>query len=430
MPWEKTENEIRQPIRDAGDFVDKSFRTKDLGEGIRLVLGKLKSDPDGAMIAQSVRFDKSKWSIDDAKKWFNEHKKDFREDPEEERGRQPQEEGDIEEEHKAKKTIEKGTVKDVEIFASGTWNGDKYTNDDLDDMIKAFNENKERMKPYLKLGHDDNQILLQKDGYPAAGWVDNLKRVGNKLVADFIDIPKKVAELIENKAYNKVSSEIYWNIKIGGKLYKKMLSAVALLGANTPAVSSLNDILSLYGFKPESLKVYAENQKEDNIKLYEINFDEEKKMEEKNNEIKKMEEETKKMEEKIKKLELENKELKTSQEEIKKEKNSLEEKIEMAEREKAIAALEKENLVTPSMKPYVNELLGAEKKEYTLDEKKYSKLELLKETLKLYKAASDVNFDENSEDGQAEKEDLHEKIEKYAKENDLSYSEAYKKVIK
>jgi hypothetical protein len=87
---------------------------------------------------------------------------------------------------------------------------------------------------------------LQEDGYPAAGWVSSLKKVGNKLLASFVGVPKKIAELIEAGAYKKVSSEIYTAYEIAGKKYGKALKAVSLLGADIPAVKTLNDIVAQY----------------------------------------------------------------------------------------------------------------------------------------------------------------------------------------
>ena len=137
-------------------------------------------------------------------------------------------------------------IDDVEIFSVGKWNGDEYTEQDLDDIVKAFNEIGGQIKPFLKLGHDNKQKLIQEDGLPSAGWITKLKRKGNKLVATFSNIPKKIKELIDKKAYGRISSEIYWNVKINNKNYRRALKAVALLGANTPAVNSLDDWVDLY----------------------------------------------------------------------------------------------------------------------------------------------------------------------------------------
>lgn len=138
-------------------------------------------------------------------------------------------------------------IQDVEIFAAGTWNGDSYSTNDLDEMVRAFREIGDKLKPYLKLGHGDKQKILEADSLPAAGWIKDVRRMGNKLVADFTKVPKKIYELIKTGAYRRVSSEIYWNITIEGKKYPYALKAVAMLGGATPAVESLADIMALYG---------------------------------------------------------------------------------------------------------------------------------------------------------------------------------------
>jgi len=137
-------------------------------------------------------------------------------------------------------------IKAVEIFEEGTWNGDSYSQDDLDKIVMAFSETKDNLKPYLKLGHNESQKILENDGLPAAGWISNVYREGKKLLADFSNVPKKIYELIKRKAYRRVSSEIFVNIPVGGKEYPYALKAVALLGGDTPAVNSLSDILGLF----------------------------------------------------------------------------------------------------------------------------------------------------------------------------------------
>jgi len=74
---EETENFVHVPVRDAGLFVDNSFRTIeiDADKGIKAVIGKLKSDPKGSTKVQKFIFDKSKgWTLEKAKAWVNEHK--------------------------------------------------------------------------------------------------------------------------------------------------------------------------------------------------------------------------------------------------------------------------------------------------------------------------------------------------------------------
>lgn len=147
----------------------------------------------------------------------------------------------------------------VEIFAKGTWKGDPYTEKDLDELVTNSQLLKGEVKPPLKIGHqsDGEQIKFLK-GMPAIGKVANLRRVGTKLLADFQSVPKQVADLIKAKAYDRVSSEIYMRYERGKKKYGKVLAAVALLGAEIPAVKTLKDVLALYDQNGEGIesKVY------------------------------------------------------------------------------------------------------------------------------------------------------------------------------
>lgn len=339
----------------------------------------------------------------------------------------------------------------VEIFSSGTWNGDTYTEQDLDEMVRAFEENKQAVRPFLKLGHDDEQKLLQSNGLPAAGWVDRLYRVGEKLLADFVDIPRLIYELIERKAYRKVSSEIYWNISIGEKEYSRMLGAVALLGAETPGVMNLTDILGWYNLNDKfaKLKFYDDNKGIKKVCELQIN-PKEAEMSKTEQEIK-LELELKDAQSKIATAEENQKAYETEKESLRKEIENLQaratelekEKKEFARKEeqtKLVASVESligEKLITPAMKPYMIELLGEEKKEYSFkqkdEEKKLSKFDLVKEILKLH-SATDVNLDENSEDGEsagAKASDLlNSKIEAYSLEHKVGYKEAYKAVMR
>lgn len=129
---------------------------------------------------------------------------------------------------------------DTEIFSAGTWNGDKYTVTDLDDMVANFAKLKDTVKPPVKLGHNEKQPLA--DGQMALGWVENLKRIGDKLVATLSQVPDVLYKAIKAGRYKRVSSEIMWNYKHAGETFKKVLSGVALLGADIPAVGNLADL--------------------------------------------------------------------------------------------------------------------------------------------------------------------------------------------
>ena len=148
---------------------------------------------------------------------------------------------------------------ECEIFAVGQWNKDKYNSKDLQQMVDNFNELKDVVKPPAKIGHSEHQDLLKKEGLPAAGWVDKLKMVGDKVIATFRDVPKVVKDLIDRKAYKRVSAEIYPKYKnpINGKVYNNVLRAVAFLGSDVPAVETLQDISNLYKDNNQEYSVYS-----------------------------------------------------------------------------------------------------------------------------------------------------------------------------
>lgn len=132
---------------------------------------------------------------------------------------------------------------DMEIFSVGTWNGEDFTPSDLEEIAANFEKLKEIIKPPLKFGHDDKQNLTaQEDGDPALGWVESLRVVGGKLLATVKEMPAVVYKAIKAGRYKRVSAEIYLNVKLEKKKLGKVLKAVALLGADIPAVNDLADL--------------------------------------------------------------------------------------------------------------------------------------------------------------------------------------------
>ena len=166
-------------------------------------------------------------------------------------------------------------IEGVEIFSVGTWNGDPYNYADLTEMVRAFQATKDKFSPFLKISHDEAQKLAEKSGlsvdeFPALGWIDNLRMIGNSLVADFKNVPKKLAELMKVGAFRMRSAEIWHNIEFDGGVFPYMLKAVGLLGADAAAVSGLNtldDIIALYSAdKASAFKTNAE------VKVYDLDF--------------------------------------------------------------------------------------------------------------------------------------------------------------
>jgi hypothetical protein len=144
-----------------------------------------------------------------------------------------------------------GNQFDAEVFATGRWGGRDWTERDLDEIAANHALLKGRgVDPFLKLGHNDQQpISGATDGQPSMGLVDNVRRVGGKLMATFRDVPSVVMAAVKKGLYRKVSSEVHlnWeatdyekNLKSGAK--GRVLKAVALLGAQHPEIKSLADL--------------------------------------------------------------------------------------------------------------------------------------------------------------------------------------------
>jgi len=139
-------------------------------------------------------------------------------------------------------------LNDIEVFAKGKWNGHEITSADIDDIVTNTNEILDKLKPMVKLGHSDEQELLTKSGFPAGGWITKLKRVGDKILVNIKEVPKVLYELIKNGAYKRISSEIINDYiePSTKKGYRRVLSAIAFLGGDLPAVTNLKDIAALY----------------------------------------------------------------------------------------------------------------------------------------------------------------------------------------
>ncbi len=132
---------------------------------------------------------------------------------------------------------------EAEIMSVGKWNGEYFSREDLEEIAHNFELLKNEIKPPLKFGHDEDQTLLgQSDGDPALGWVSALRVEGDKLIATFLQVPAVVRKAITEGRWRRVSAEIYFEAEYKGRKIGKTLKAVALLGADLPAVTNLKDL--------------------------------------------------------------------------------------------------------------------------------------------------------------------------------------------
>ena len=143
--------------------------------------------------------------------------------------------------------LETVNLGNVEIFEAGTWKGEKYTEKDIDEMIENFNNRV--AEPYITIDHSKKATKQMKDALQALslGFVSKLRRAGTKLIADFKQVPKTIADLVGAGALKKKSIEFFKQFISNGKLYRMVLQGVTFHGANgLPEVNTLSDFLSLY----------------------------------------------------------------------------------------------------------------------------------------------------------------------------------------
>lgn len=147
--------------------------------------------------------------------------------------------------------LETVTLSAIEVFSVGTWNGHGYTDADLDSMVAAFNELRGTVDApaklgQVKLGHDKDQTLATRSGYPAVGWITKLYREGPHVLADIGNVPKTLGSLLKSGAYRHCSSELLIDATFNGKKYPFVFSGLAFLGEELPGVTDLGDVVDLY----------------------------------------------------------------------------------------------------------------------------------------------------------------------------------------
>lgn len=128
----------------------------------------------------------------------------------------------------------------AEVFAVGKWNGMNFEQADLNEIVAAFKKLGDNHKVPLKLGHNSDQPMT--DGHPALGWVSDVWVEGSKLMAKFSDVPDVMMKAIEKKLYKNVSIELDAGVQWKQDFFKYVLSGVAILGADIPAVNVLADL--------------------------------------------------------------------------------------------------------------------------------------------------------------------------------------------
>nr|WP_202927138.1 hypothetical protein [Gordonia desulfuricans] len=128
--------------------------------------------------------------------------------------------------------------------STGEWT---VTPEDLQAAVAAVASPSVR-RPVLKLGHTDTRF----DGEPAVGWVDNMRvsSDGSTLLGDFKGVPAWLADVMASAYPDRSIEGAYKHRDQTGHVHDFALTAVALLGVESPAIGtleSLQDVARLYG---------------------------------------------------------------------------------------------------------------------------------------------------------------------------------------
>jgi hypothetical protein len=309
---------------------------------------------------------------------------------------------------------------------------------DLDQIVSSHYSFANEGKVPLKIGHSESQKLLASDELPAAGWITKVWRKGDTLLANFADVPKKIYDLIKNKAYKRVSSELYVNMKDSiNSIHKYVLRAVSLLGATIPAVKTLDDIKALYSdsdqlvicFNAEGGELMKEDFKESDMENHKEENEEVKKMSE--DKIKELEKRLVEAETKATKSDADFVQMKKQFEEAQAKVEENDKKIAEAEAQKkqeenagAVEEAIKEGSVAPSQKDFVLDVLN-----HFDGVKKFSENDM-KDKFKALLKSNKLIFGETSKKGENSKKTLHEIAKEMETTEKISFKEALIKASK
>ncbi len=142
-----------------------------------------------------------------------------------------------------------GDIPEMEIFRTGTHNGEPFDEKDLNEIAENFHALKNEVRPKLKMTHREKQESLA--GLASYGdiidvFVKSVEDGSKRLFAKIANVPQQVMEWIRDRRFPERSIEIYPKLKLGtkteDKIYRNVLKAIALLGSEMPAVSGMAPI--------------------------------------------------------------------------------------------------------------------------------------------------------------------------------------------
>lgn len=252
-----------------------------------------------------------------------------------------------------------------EIFKTGVHtsaNGNKkeWTTGDLDKIVEKFNEKKPTTP--IVIGHP-------KSNNPAYGWVDSVKRDGEKLLATFKQVNNEFAEWVNKGLYKNRSISLYPDLT---------LRHVGFLGAVPPAVKGLAE----YQFEEnQDYEEYTElEERNDNVELEEL----QKQNQEFSEQISSKDAKIEELEKKIAEQEKEKR---------------------LAEHEQFAEELLKSGSITPAQKPIIVDFMEVCANQGTYDFAESEEKDCLKAFKNLFKGIKQIEFSEIATNGKQKEAD-------------------------
>lgn len=142
------------------------------------------------------------------------------------------------------------TMRGIECAEEGTWYAAKGGKVDLtaDLLESATNETNaaiDLLRPALTLGHGEQGIeLAPNDGQPRLGFASKFYRSGKKVLCDLRKVPAVVVKALRSGLWGRISPTLMmgWPDPQTNERRPIVFSALALLGATPPAISTLQDL--------------------------------------------------------------------------------------------------------------------------------------------------------------------------------------------
>ena len=144
------------------------------------------------------------------------------------------------------------------IFQVGTWNGDKWTEGNIQELVTNFYALRKSFEPNMGAGHD-TYIHRIHYGERSLGWVKELYFEHPMLLAD-LEVDSEVYNKdLKTKRLRYKSIRVSTNFERDGKKFGRVLKSLDLLGVSTPAVGDLGAIQLPYADDKQDTIIDLEN---------------------------------------------------------------------------------------------------------------------------------------------------------------------------